>query len=761
MGIGDRISAAWAALTGSAPSGPIIDIPPPALPPAEAVADVPEARGVFESSGASGAGGLLAGVTQQGAAARRGTPALLAAYNAVPLCRQSVGKISSMVGSVGWRMFVSSQKRETGRMLGRRLRGMSGDYNAKETRAGLIKKGLDDGDLREINHPYLQLIDAPNSVMSGPAFRELSQIYLDLTGESFWLKDPIDGGAPEELWPTPPHWVVSLPTKEKPTYRFQRSRWQKDCPEDSVAFFKHMNPLDPYNRGTGIGGSLSDELDGDEWAAKHIAGFFKNGAKPDAILNIQGAGDDQIKKARLDWQSQNLGIHAAHRMHFMNADGIELKDVDADFGDLPIVELRKFYGDFIREMYGIPPEIFGHLESSNKATITAAQTIMALFVLVPRLEFMRIEQQMKVLPWYPNSERLILDYEDPVPRDREHQLEVMKAQPSAFKADEWREMAGRLPLENDDGQVFGVTANVFYVDSLSSAMFDTEEPADDPEPADDDDDDKAAPARGARKTIDPVSIDIAIQVLDPIVMAEHTNTIYEDIVEDFGRKMMDEIATEISFNVISPQVIEHIQSASFDRVGGMVTATTRGKLRDALMEGVLEGEGIPELSKRIRAVFSQASKARSQMIARTEVNRSANFGRWQGMAQSGLVTVRLWLATLDSRTRDTHLELNENTARIDQPFCTTGGACAMYPGDFGDPGEDANCRCTTIPVIDEETSISVPNQKRWVGKESEARELAIFQRRLPAWEVKMRRALRAGFAEQEKAVLQAIEALER
>lgn len=45
-------------------------------------------------------------------------------------------------------------------------------------------------------------------------------------------------------------------------------------------------------------------------------------------------------------------------------------------------------------------------------------------------------------------------------------------------------------------------------------------------------------------------------------------------------------------------------------------------------------------------------------------------------------------------TRETHRALDGKIREVDEPF-ESGGMKAMYPGDFGDPAEDCNCRCVS------------------------------------------------------------------
>ena len=62
-----------------------------------------------------------------------------------------------------------------------------------------------------------------------------------------------------------------------------------------------------------------------------------------------------------------------------------------------------------------------------------------------------------------------------------------------------------------------------------------------------------------------------------------------------------------------------------------------------------------------------------------------------------------WLATIDNRTRDSHLWLHETRIPIDDMFevPAAGGLDYMlYPADPSGSAENVvNCRCTISPVV--------------------------------------------------------------
>lgn len=92
---------------------------------------------------------------------------------------------------------------------------------------------------------------------------------------------------------------------------------------------------------------------------------------------------------------------------------------------------------------------------------------------------------------------------------------------------------------------------------------------------------------------------------------------------------------------------------------------------------------------------------RSETIARTETQRVLNQARQESLQQTidqagfapGSVR-RVWHATRDKRTRDTHAAMDGQRRGLQEAFVSPSGARLMYPGDPNAPGsETINCRC--------------------------------------------------------------------
>ncbi|KKL82562.1 hypothetical protein LCGC14_1983500, partial [marine sediment metagenome] len=389
--------------------------------------------------------------------------------------------------------------------------------------------------------------------------------------------------------------------------------------------------------------------------------------------------------------------------------------------------------DTIIQVYGVPPEILGILESSNRATIEAAEFLFAKFVIMPRLEFLRAVLQQLLVPEF--DDRLILDFESPVTEDKRHELQVMKASTWAYTANELRKRAGE-PSLGDEGDVHAVPFNVILEPSLKAAAEVEPIPPVTPPVPDDDDDSSKAPVISITERIGDVerttrydsSVDSAIADFhcdfgegaitkgpdddaDEVAnggakqedLRKGTEAAVRDAVKTAGEARLAELGIDIAFDINDPRVLRIMAEFAGQQIK-RINDTTLKALRATLAEGFREGEDINLLARRIRTVFTDARGRRSVTIARTESVRAMNAGQLAATIQAGFEG-KQWLSTRDTQTRDTHVGLDGQIRKVKENFVSSSGAAGPHPGALGTAAEDIHCRCTVLSVAKVDTSV--------------------------------------------------------
>jgi len=130
-----------------------------------------------------------------------------------------------------------------------------------------------------------------------------------------------------------------------------------------------------------------------------------------------------------------------------------------------------------------------------------------------------------------------------------------------------------------------------------------------------------------------------------------------------------------------------------------VADTVQRQISSGLADGLKKGEGLGDLTKRVRGVM-KTSRARAQSIARTQVSGAVSTGRHAGMKAAG-VELKGWLSSRDDNVRSAHRQAEADYGAgiaLNQPFMV-GGDALMYPADpNGSAAMIINCRCLQIAI---------------------------------------------------------------
>ena len=146
------------------------------------------------------------------------------------------------------------------------------------------------------------------------------------------------------------------------------------------------------------------------------------------------------------------------------------------------------------------------------------------------------------------------------------------------------------------------------------------------------------------------------------------------------------------------------------------------QIQSALLQGLLQGESMSDIANRfneltpsktvedIRNAYRMTAEQIAKAIARknavaamrnarTSVTGAENAGRIDSYKRAqgmGIKMRQQWMATLDGRTRDSHVALDGETQEVGKKF---SNGC-RYPGDPSGPGSEVyNCRCSVVAIV--------------------------------------------------------------
>lgn len=133
-----------------------------------------------------------------------------------------------------------------------------------------------------------------------------------------------------------------------------------------------------------------------------------------------------------------------------------------------------------------------------------------------------------------------------------------------------------------------------------------------------------------------------------------------------------------------------------DNAKEVVLRGLRKVLDEAIKEGWTEQERTDAINEVIKDQM-KINKNNARTIARTETHGAYEEGRFEGIKSTN-PTGKMWLSSRDGDVRPEH-QIDGETVKFEDNF-SNGLKHPLDPD--GDAGNVINCRCTWIPIYDEE-----------------------------------------------------------
>lgn len=130
---------------------------------------------------------------------------------------------------------------------------------------------------------------------------------------------------------------------------------------------------------------------------------------------------------------------------------------------------------------------------------------------------------------------------------------------------------------------------------------------------------------------------------------------------------------------------------------GKDTRVLKRQIANEITRGIASGKSYHDITRNLN-LQSQIGLGKANRIVRTEGHRIQNEAAHDAgrkAHENGADVVKQWDATLDGNTRPSHRVLDGQLRELDEPFSLNGKE-ADYPGAFGIPAEDINCRCAIL-----------------------------------------------------------------
>jgi len=608
---------------------------------------------------------------------------ILEAYKEVPILRMCVSKIAHSVADTQWQVIPETQTEP------------------------------------DPDHPALEIFEKPNSRQSGYIFTMITQAYLDLVGEAIWLTLPSDFNATGfEFLPIPP-------TKATQTQDDQGNTvWDVKLGSDFVTLDDELvtaltmpDLTNLYGRGHGMGQTLADEIQVDEYAAKHISSTFHNHARPDMMVFMPGVREKQFKKIKEKWYEEYGGPQNSGKIMFSGSNEAEAEmsavEMSRSLGDSEAAATRTMQEEKVRKGFGIPPEILGDSKDSNRATIEAAEVIYNKNAVKPRLSLLISELNLKVMPMIQTARSGEFAFPNPVPDDKELTRKLMKQHPGSFEKNEVRRMAGQEAKDELDGEMARPKAPA---PSNGGGPPAEEEPKS--KEMDFDLYTKGQQEQDAQQVAEE-AIQGGGAATGEVVAASTLAT------EEAASALIGELgsdADDVDLGNLKPGIEEAVDERINEIWKGKIDQNTKERVKDTLMDGFEDGKNPREIKQDLAESFEDMKSSRAETIAQNEMGAASSRGKQEVMDDAKSVQKKSWLHPwgLKPAARKQH-EFMENRTRkepipVNQDFTMSDGTSGQGPHMMNDPSHDVWCHCASLPVTDQERHMEMTDhdrQEKW------------------------------------------------
>lgn len=584
--------------------------------------------------------------------------------------------------------------------------------------------------LVELSNPANLLFEKPNENTSRFEMWEQTVSYLNLYGESFWyLNDAISRSIPAEIHVLNPRKMKHILKDNKTLTGWIYDNEMPMKPEEVIHFklfslgkFRGVSPIDV----------VRIELDSDYYASKYNKVFFENSALPATLIEAEKGMTEQEAKLLIKmWNSSHQGYNKAHKTGLLL--GGKMNNVSMTQKDMEYLEGRREIRDRVLALLGVHKVIAGFTEGVNRATAETARMLFWQDTLRPML--IRIQEKLNAEFFVPLSPDLRCKWDlsaiDALQPSQKEQAELAESlQRMGTTRNELAEQFPHMFTPNaDDGDVRYMPINMvpdsFEEDPIEPAkstiseiskILDTKVVKTDTTKQDryrtaflrtQKQYEKLFFSKMKRYFYEQrkeVLTALNTQKASAIEIAEITAALTNMVdaqnnkLDKFVRPLYQETATagaEMAYTNLGIERMADIEeSVILRRVNKIkdINTTTYNQLKIQIREGLLAGESIPQVEKRVKEVYNFAA-GRAKTIARTETAGIMTETSINAYKQEG-VRKKRWLASPGARP-----EHAANAAQGAIPMDSNFQNGQPYPGT-GTAEQVINCRCSISPVVE-------------------------------------------------------------
>lgn len=275
-----------------------------------------------------------------------------------------------------------------------------------------------------VEHPLLDLLFKPSPTFNWFDLITLTELYLEISGNAYWRIKTNELGQPAEIIVLPAYLVTPLPNLSDLTqvrgYEYVAGYGSSDkviYSPDEIVHFSFPDLYNPYLNGMPPVRAIWERNLLSKKEMSMMGAVLSNCARMDGIISP--------KEPMGAYEADRLSREITQRFRGAGSGGwfvtpeemgvTPLNWMPKDLSGLQVYQVIKIA---VCNAFGVPPTLFE--SGSNRAEKESDQYYLARYSLVPRLIRIAHKVNERLCPYY--SERLWLEFDDPVPESQEEEL---------------------------------------------------------------------------------------------------------------------------------------------------------------------------------------------------------------------------------------------------------------------------------------------------------------------------------------------------
>ena len=299
-----------------------------------------------------------------------------------------------------------------------------------------------------LEHPFLDLMKNINPYQNKSDFIYLTDIFEELTGNSYWyiVKDGL--GIPRELFIIPSQNMNPIPGGELiKGYRFRKGTQTIDYDENEIIHFKFPSPTNIWHGFSPLS-AVANAYNIRENMDTYENALFSNMCRPEMIMYTEKRlTDDTRKRYAEQFRQEYTGVKKGGKVMFIE-NIFKPEKISFSPKEIAFIMGRQITKEEIVNAYGCSVALFD--KDTNRANIDGAIYLHQKDTISPRHRFLEEKMNEKLLPLY--DEKLFVLFDNCVPADKEFALKKNTdyVDKGIYTRNEVRQMEGKEIIDGLD-----------------------------------------------------------------------------------------------------------------------------------------------------------------------------------------------------------------------------------------------------------------------------------------------------------------------